>query len=197
MMNRALLSILFSSSLLVGCGSTDGATQVESEPVSLDTWISEHLPLPPGFAPGMPAGDEMLLFAPGMFSAGAEDYWSYAFVMRIDEGYLDEERLTDIFEQYYDGLISAVAWSNNLDVGTDPATIELFKVEEGRYDAEIDLVDAFVTHEGIRLKARIELEDEGQDSSFLRVQVSPQEADHAIWRSLKFAAETLELPTEE
>src|SRR5688500_2734436 len=42
-------------------------------------WRTETIPFPLGFAPTLPyTGIEELRFAPGMFKAGSDDFWTYA-----------------------------------------------------------------------------------------------------------------------
>lgn len=160
---------------------------------SLDGWSPETIALPPEFAPGLPAGEELLLFAPGMFDAEAEDFWSYVFVMSLDEGDLDAASLTDLFEEYYDGLLLAVGEGRGLDMGVDPASVHLSSDGDNRYHADIDMIEAFVTGERLDLNILIEVTPLGPDSSFLKVQASPQPANHEIWKSLSYAVESLEI----
>ena len=145
-MLRPSLSIAL---LVAACGSPAEDTDVE--PVSLEGWQAETIPLPPEFAPGMPAGSEVLLFAPGMFDAEAEDYWSYVFLMRIDCGGLDADGLTALFEEYYDGLINLVAESRGLAAPADPANCTFLEAEDGHYDGRVELVDAFGSLQEVEL----------------------------------------------
>ena len=113
-------------------GPVDVAPLQEAAPRA---WRDEIIDLPPDFAPGLPSGSELLFFAPGMFEEGAEDYWSYVFLMAIDEPVPDAERLCEILELYYNGLIAAVAEGAELDVGDDPATVEVKETGRGRFVA--------------------------------------------------------------
>jgi len=159
--------------------------------VDLSAWGTERIPLPPGFAPSLPSGDELLLFAPGMFDADAADYWSYAFLIRLDEPLDGAAELDGFLEAYYDGLIGAVAEGKDGDVGVDPATVEVVAAANGGYEAEIDLIDAFVTMQPIQLRMTIAVE--GERGELLRIAASPQPADHEVWRALDAAAGSLEL----
>lgn len=201
-MLRTLVSL---SLVLVGCGSApepdaapptpaDRPADVPAEPVevvALDDWGREEIPLPPEFAPGMPAGNELLLFAPGMFTEGAEDYWSYVFLMRVEVGGLDVEGVTELFEQYYDGLIAAVGGSRGLDLPDDPATARFERREDGVFVGEVDLVDAFVTGEPITVHVDVRPDSIDADASVLRVLASPQPRDHVVWARLRHAVGTL------
>lgn len=171
-------------------GESSAEPAAEQAAISLEGWRPEHIPLPPEFAPTMPAGDERLLFAPGMFDAEAEDFWSYAFVMRIEEANVDASRMNEIFELYYDGLVLSVGGK---EVGENPATVSIVRSGAGEFKATIDLVEPFVTMERINLNLLIEATSEGDKSTFLRIQASPQALEHEIWRSIKAAADSLEL----
>lgn len=182
-----LLAPLF----LVAACSAPSEEPLELEPVSLEGWKTERIALPPSFAPSLPAGDELLLFAPGMFDPVAEDFWSYAFVMRVEQGDLDAAALSELFEVYYDGLMLAVGEGKG--IGSDPAQVDLRPAGDGRFEATVQLIEAFVTLEPMTLRVLIETEAEGPGRTHLRVQASPQPAGHGIWRSVAYAARTLEL----
>ncbi len=161
----------------------------ELPPVSLQDWRSERIALPPEFAPQLPSGDEILLFAPGMFVAEAPDYWSYAFLMRIDQDVPDATELTTLFERYFDGLLGAVGGE---EIGSDPAQVSLRQIGPGRYEGEVRLIDAFVTQQPVDLRLLVRSSTENGATS-LRVQASPQPREHAIWQSLAYVAHTLEI----
>lgn len=195
--------------ILAACANTSetpsaeagGAAQVEEgsqdqqappEPVSLEGWRSERIELPPAFAPELPGGEELLLFAPGMFDAQAEDYWSYAFVMRIDEEEIDAARLTELLELYYDGLLQAVARSSSdtANYVDDPAQVKVEHVSPGSFEANIHLIDSFVTFQPIDVRLLVESEPGSPSGTFMRIQASPQ---HAVWRQLAGASASFEL----
>lgn len=201
-MHRTLVSL---SLVLTACGSApepDATPEPSAEaPVSpaepvevvpLDDWGREEIALPPEFAPGMPAGNELLLFAPGMFTDGAEDYWSYVFLMRVELGGLDVDGVTELFEQYYDGLIGAVGGSRGLDLPDDPATARFERREDGVFVGEVDLIDAFVTGEPLTVHVDVRPDTIGADASVLRVLASPQPRDHVVWARLRHAVGTLD-----
>jgi len=51
-----------------------------------DGWRAETIPFPLDFAPELNyEGLEELRFAPGMFDADSEDFWTYAFIWWIPE----------------------------------------------------------------------------------------------------------------
>lgn len=158
----------------------------------LSDWGTERIVMPPAFAPELPAGVEVLLFAPGMFDPGAEDYWSYVFRMRIGEPDLSVGRLHEILELYYDGLMASVAADRGLDVGEDPASVILLSQPPDEYFASIETVDAFVTGEELVLNAVLRLVPEvgGTQIEFM---ASPQPRAHEIWDDLEDALASLTL----
>lgn len=172
-------------SVLAACRSQEPVDVAPPADVAPGAWRSEIIDLPPEFAPELPSGSELLFFAPGMFEEGAEDYWSYVFMLVINEPAPDAERLAEILELYYDGLIASVAEGAKLDVGDDPATVQVTDEGKGRFTATIELIDAFVTHKPIRVTARIQTSAAGGDRSRVQVEASPQPAGHPVWTQLE------------
>ena len=77
---------------------------------ALPGWRYERIELPPEFAPTLPAGVEVLWFAPGMFRPDAADYFTYAFsVTWHDDSPNGHDTLRGWLHTYYDGLMTAVA----------------------------------------------------------------------------------------
>lgn len=188
---RTLLLSGLLGPVVLACSITGCSTPaVEELPVDLGAWRTEPITLPPDFAPTLPAGEELLIFAPGMFEEGAEDFWSYGFLIRFEETDLDLARMEELFELYYDGLIGTVGAER---VSADPARVQMRRVRRGRYAATINTVDAFVTFEPLVLRLEIEVLDEDAASTLLRVTASPQPKGHGIWRALDIAVGSLEL----
>jgi hypothetical protein len=73
-------------------------------------WRSEIIPFPLDFAPSLAhRGKEELRFPPGFFDPAAGDYWSYAFVWRLDDvAQLDAAALGAELTTYFRGLTAAV-----------------------------------------------------------------------------------------
>lgn len=157
---------------------------------SLDDWQSEFIPLPPEFAPTLPAGEELLLFAPGMFDPEAEDYWSYVFLMRLETGPLDASAMSNLLFAYYDGLIRAVLEGDGHEAEGSQARVAVAG-DARDYLATIHTTDAFVTREPLKLHVRIRTESATATETVLRVMASPQAPGHAIWDALEYAAGTL------
>ena len=67
--------------LLLPIGALTEAAEVPFHLPTPEGWRTETIPFPLEFAPELDyEGVEELRFAPGMFTEGAEDYWTYAFV---------------------------------------------------------------------------------------------------------------------
>ena len=81
-------------------------------------WLTETIPFPLGFAPSLAyEGLEELRFAPGMFKAGQEDFWTYAFVWWITpRPDLTPDILARDLEIYFEGLTGAVVGDQEIDL---------------------------------------------------------------------------------
>jgi hypothetical protein len=160
----------------------------------LDGWAQELIELPPAFAPDLPPGLERLAFAPGMFEQGSQEFWSYAFVLELDVTAPDADQLQDWLEQYYDGLLVAVA--DERDIGNDPATVTVRRTGTRDFEATLHVIDTFVTFDVLTLQSRIRVTRASAGHCHLLVRVSPQPADHPVWDQLKSAADILQLQAE-
>lgn len=172
---------------------TDVLPPIEESPSDFSTWGTERIPLPPGFAPTLPPGDELLLFAPGMFDPEAEDFWSYVFLIELEEPLTDIGHVQSFLELYYDGLITAVGSGDGKTPPETPATVFAISsyesLDHAVYELEIDLIDTFVTQEPLHLYMSVIEESPTR----FRFQASPQARTHAVWQTLTAAAATLEL----
>jgi formylglycine-generating enzyme required for sulfatase activity len=162
--------------------------------VSLEGWPSETFALPPGFAPDLPPGSESLRFAPGWRDPRTEDFWSYAFVMWIDESAPDEARIRELLNGYYDGLMSMFAGSAGKDIGSDPAQVEVLRTAPNQFEAQMHVIDAFATFEPMDLRILVDTVAIKEGHSALRIRLSPQPEEHGIWRSLEAAIASIEKP---
>lgn len=173
---------------LPACASQDAAPEpARTSAVSIEGWQAETFPLPPGFAPGLPTGVESLRFAPGWRDPGAEGFWSYAFVLWIDEPAPDGARIQQVLETYYNGLMAAFAGDKAEAVSAAPARVNVERAGPGRYEARMRLIDAFATFKPIDLRALIDTATRTDARSTLSIRVSPQPKEHTIWRSLDAA----------
>ncbi|WP_428265738.1 hypothetical protein [Haliangium sp.] len=177
-------------------------------------WRPEVIELPPEFAPSLPPGREELRFAPGMFDADAADYFSYAFVLAFDApspsapapdetdpapGEQPAEppaqppatwsatRVETLLDDYYRGLVAAVATERKLDLPVDQIKATVVREGEGgRLRATVAMYDPFVTGAPLRLHMILEVEGE-----CVRAAASPQPPEHPIWQTLAQATACL------
>lgn len=164
----------------------NGAVVVhQPDAVSLEGWQAETFALPPAFAPELPTGTESLRFSPGWRNPSAEGFWSYAFVMWINEPAPDAARIDDLLEKYYNGLMTSFAAGR--DISSTPARVDVVRTAPNRYEARMHLIDAFATFEPIDLRIVVDAVAETDLRTILSIQVSPKPKGHAIWRSLRAA----------
>ena len=163
------------------------AHQPVQDPISLEGWPSETFALPPGFAPELPTGRESLRFAPGWRKPATEDFWSYAFVMWIDEPAPDAARVQVLLEDYYNGLLTVFAGNKNKDISDTPARITVSATSPNHFEAQMHVIDAFATFEPIDLRVRVDTAPDADGHSTVHIRVSPQPAEHRIWESLEAA----------
>lgn len=154
-------------------------------------WTAETFSLPPEFAPTMPKGTESLRFAPGWRSPEKEDYWSYAFVMWIDERVPDKGRISTLLESYYNGLLTAFAQGDGQDISATPVQIDIAQSFPGQFKANMRAADAFGTYKPITVHFEIKSVSLGSKRSSLHVKVSTQPKEHAIWKSLEAAIDDI------
>lgn len=149
-------------------------------------WRPEVIELPPEFAPTLPAGREELRFAPGMFEADSAEYFTYAFVLGFrDPQALDRGAVEGLLDDYFRGLMAAVAKSRKTEVDTSAIKASVTGGKD-RMHATVQLVDAFVTGKPFELRMVLDV-----DGSCLRARASPQPMGHAVWGALEHAIHCL------
>lgn len=169
-------------------GAARGSAKAQkSKQISLEGWPSETFALPPAFAPKMPKGTESLRFAPGWRKAGDEGFWSYAFVMWIEEPLPSIRRIDTLLETYYNGLLTMFAKGEGKDISGTPVRVDVSRKGPGKFEAKMRAIDAFATFKPISIRFEIESVALGPKRSALRIKLSPQPKDHAIWMSLDAA----------
>jgi hypothetical protein len=154
---------------------------------SLAGWTAETFALPPEFAPDLPRGRESLLFAPGWSDSRAAGFWSYAFVMWIDEPAPSPARVEDLLQDYYDGLMSSFAAAKGKDAPRSHARIDRVRSATSFVELRMRLVDSSATSEPVDLLVVVDLIADTGARTILQIQVSPQPKEHATWRSLQEA----------
>jgi len=123
----------------VSDASTDPSPEDPTICEALPGWRYEKIALPPEFAPTLPTGTEVLWFAPGMFEPEADDYFTYAFSLDMDEGLSSPAAFEALLGEYYRGLMSAVASGRD----ATPAREAMVTVDDDGRVATIELSDEF------------------------------------------------------
>jgi len=173
--------------------TAETVAEVEPAPISLDGWPAETFALPPGFAPELPTGSESLLFSPGWRDPTAEGFWSYAFVMSIDEPAPDAARVDELLELYYSGLMEAFARGDLVATIGDSVSVDVVQHAPNHFEAEMHLIDAFATLEPIALRVLVDTVAVSDERSSVSIRVSAQPKEHEIWRSLEAAIASIRL----
>ncbi len=188
-MKRYAMLVLF-----IAFNLSNLAAEDKTDSIQLDTpknWTGETIKLPPPFAPKMKLkGTEVIRFAPGMFDAKSDSFFSYAFVFEVDS---EPELTREIVQQellvYYRGLSSAVLKSRGKTVDTSKFTMML-KKQDGepskptRYEGNLEWVEPFSTQQTQTLRFEV-VTRVRPDSNLIFVCVSPQESTAKIWTELR------------
>jgi len=162
--------------------------------ISLKDWLSETIIFPPGFAQELPTGKEDLRFPPGWRKPDSEDFWSYAIVMQIDEPAPNAERLEEILDLYYDGLMSAFGVGRDSEEPIDPAQVKVVKTGKNHYEAAMHIIDGFATFKPIDIRIKLVTESASEYQSIIKLRASPQPDEHPIWDALQTGIDDIEKP---
>jgi hypothetical protein len=158
---------------------------------ALESWASETIELPPGFAPGMPSGLEELRFSPGWRDPDSDNFWSYAIVMRIEEPEPTRERLEELIDVYYSGLMSAFGVGRKPGSTPNEVNVDLENIAANRYLGTMQLVDGFATFEQTTVHLLIESRGISGSSCVLEVRLSRQPVGHDVWHELQVAIDSI------
>lgn len=169
-------------------------------------WRTERIEFPPPFAKDLDyKGFEDLRFAPGMFKAEAPDYFSYALLFWIDGTMSFEPKsIEKELLKYYKGLCGAVGKSRKLDLDLSKITVQVKKLDAkgklggedaDRFEATIDMVDAFVTGKPLTLHLECWARgvQGGKRSGFFAL-ASPKAKSEPIWEALRKLQSGFECP---
>ena len=165
-------------------------------------WKSETIPFPLGFAPTLPyAGFEELRFTPGMFKAGSDEMWSYAFVWWLNgDVAFDAATLNADLAAYFGGLSLAVEQREGFDPRDAAAVAKLASVDPAangaaRWKGAVSAYDAFVTHARVELNLEVRVfRCAARDRTVALFTVSPQPDDHAVWTRLAALRDAFRCP---
>lgn len=170
-----------------------------AEEIQLDApedWKGERIKLPPSFAPNMKLkGIEEIRFAPGMFEADSDSFFSYLFVFQLEtEPQLTREVIESELLVYYRGLATAVLKGRNITVDTTKFTLRLKPQKAGdakddnspRYVGDLAWLEPFVTQQSQTLHLEVDAWTDSQaKQNYLFVCVSPQDKKSEIWKTMR------------
>ncbi len=149
--------------------------------------------LPPGFALDLEwHGIESIKFAPGMFEAGSDSFFSYLLVFLLSkEDDVSEKSLHTQILAYYRGLAKAVMGGKKMPVNTDDFkfTLKALPADSDKklisvWEGTLDWTEPFATQKAQTLNMEIHQWKNG-DQPVLYFMVSPQKKDHAIWKEMR------------
>jgi hypothetical protein len=183
------------------CACLVGFVKADEKLVFKTDWKGERIELPPPFAPRMTwKGIEEIRFAPGMFDAKSESFFTYVFVFAVSEDQkLTKESIEKETLAYYQGLAGEILKGKGKDGDTSKFT---FKIEESKeaksspagakevteYTGKLDWIEPFVTAEAQVLHFEIHAwNDPATKKNYLFVCTSPKERTEkdATWENLR------------
>lgn len=177
------------ASLALGAGPEAAAELLPKMPPD---WRFERIEFPLPFAPDLKyEGFEELSFAPGMFNAKSDTYFTYVFAMKLtSKAVIDAPGLKSLLETYFRGLCKAVA--EGTDFKIDASRISA-KVKEDHFEAHharhfhatLESFDPFVTGKPLTLYLEMLTLELGPRDHRLFAAVSPKPADAPIWKLLR------------
>ena len=156
-------------------------------------WRLETMAVPPSFAPGVKLkGTEEIRFAPGMFDATSNTYFTCLLGLLVDGApELSADDIRDFLEQYYRGLSVNVGRRKGL--APDPQQIRA-AVEPApptpeaahSFTASVIFFDPFTDGRKITLNVEaLALPHPSSKQSCLILMVSPSARDTDIWKNLR------------
>lgn len=162
-------------------------------------WTTETIALPPGFAPGMKwKGTEEIRFAPGMFKADSDSFFSYTLLFwlpsdqKVDAKAIERELLV-----YYQGLCQAVSKGKNQQVDVSGFTVllkDLANAKNGKrpsgepvvaYTGELKWIEPFATGkpQTLHLDAQVWFCAKHKHHCIFLC-VSPQPKSASVWKAM-------------
>lgn len=176
--------------IFLGFASSFNGQTIDEIPLEAPAgWRTERIVLPPSFAPTMTfQGQEQIRFAPGMFRADAEDFFSYALVFQLkNEKLPDDKQLQQELLIYFQGLATAVSKGT---IETDKFTLALKPVVQPvKENQRQQTIGTLTWTEPFATKAAQSLRIESHawthnNHHWIFLCVSPRAPDHKIWKSL-------------
>ena len=213
-MSRPLLLLALCFGSLAGLTGLGFAAEAKGQAATTDEpgerlvfqtdWKGERITLPPAFAPAMKLkGIEEIRFAPGMFQAQSESFFSYAFVFSVTK---DQELTPAVIQQemlvYYRGLAESVLKSKGKSVESGKFTFKLERAKQAtgapeqltastlvtQYAGELDWVEPFVTGKPQVLHFEIQswtMPSTARNYLFVCTSPKARVETEAVWKELR------------
>lgn len=167
----------------------DSATLLPKTPPD---WRFERIDFPLPFAPELKYdGFEELSFAPGMFNAESDTYFTYIFAMHLtNEITVDAGLLQSLLETYFRGLCRTVAKGTDfhIDLSKISATVHEVHNEAVRsrpFVVTLDTFDPFVTGKPLKLHLEVLVVERSRNDHRIFAAISPKPADSPVWTLLR------------
>lgn len=198
MMMKLLLPALATAFSLTAAVAQEAAGPAFVFDTGTPPWRGERIQLPPGFAPDLGwKGVEEIRFAPGMFEAGSDSFFSYVLVFSLEPGSdTSEAALKREVLTYYRGLSQAVMKGKQLAVDAAGFTLGLEKAaraesapagakEVTAYSGKLTWIEPFATQKDQTLHLEVQVWQHGGRPVVLSC-VSPVAPDGgALWKTLR------------
>ncbi len=179
-------------SLLLLMACAEPATRSELLPETPPDWRYERIEFPLPFAPELKYdGFEELGFAPDMFTAKSDTYFTYIFAMKItNDVSIDAKLLKSLLETYFRGLCRTVAEGTDFDIDVSKISAT---VREDHYEAPrsrhfsvmLDSYDPFVTGKALKLRLEMLVVERNRNDHRIFAAVSPKPAESPVWKLLR------------
>lgn len=155
-------------------------------------WRFERIDFPLPFAPELKyKGFEELSFAPGMFNAQSDTYFTYIFVMHLtNEISINAEFLQSLLVTYFRGLCRTVAQGTDFDIDVSKVSATVREVHREaertrQFVVRLDSFDPFVTGKPLKLHLEMLVVEGSRNDHRIFAAVSPKPVDSPVWKILQ------------
>ena len=164
-------------------------------------WQFERFALPPEFAPNIPyKGVEELRFSPGMFVKDSSNYFTYAFVVELDNiNSISRDDIKNYLLDYFKGLCGNTAKQRNLSIDTSKITVSVDKDEstgkDVHYNSTLGIFGVFADGAPVRLNMEIKvMNDKANSKIYLVFIASPLNKTDKVWVTLHSIQNNFTIP---
>lgn len=184
--------ILTALSLALGALGAEPTVESQLLPKTPPDWRFERIDFPLPFAPELKYdGFEELRFAPGMFKAESETYFTYIFAMKITSQItIDAAMLKQFLETYFRGLCRTVSKGSDFDIDVSKISATVSEqhheaLHARRFLVTLDSFDPFVTGKPLKLYLDLLAIKKSRDDHRIFAAVSPKPASSPVWKLLR------------